>query len=74
MAKATDNQRSAAATLTAKAQAALAVNASFLANTSPSNPQVLAQVRQLTRQNNALIRLLLASFGDASHLVAGGDT
>lgn len=46
-------------TLTAKAEAALAANATFLALGSPTNAQTLAQVRLLTRENNALIRLAL---------------
>lgn len=45
--------------LVTKAQAALQVNATFLALPSPSNAQILAQVRTLTRENNGLIRLLL---------------
>lgn len=40
---------------------ALTTNASFLDNASPSNAQVVAQVRQLTRQVSGLIRLLLRS-------------
>lgn len=45
--------------LTDKAAQALDVNATFLAIASPSNAQTLAQVRSLTRQVNALIRLTL---------------
>ena len=41
------------------AQQALADNATFLAIGTPSNAQVLAQVRALTRQNNQLIRRLV---------------
>ena len=40
------------------AQQAIADNATFLALGTPSNAQVLAQVRALTRQNNQLIRRL----------------
>jgi hypothetical protein len=42
-----------------RARAALDTNRTFLALASPTNAQTLAQVRQLTRQNTALIRLLL---------------
>lgn len=41
------------------AQQALADNATFLALGTPSNAQVLAQVRALTRQVNQLIRRLV---------------
>jgi hypothetical protein len=46
-------------------QAALAANASFLASASPSQGDVLAQVRLLTRQANGLIRAALDDFDDA---------
>lgn len=49
------NQRS----IEGKAVAALDANNTYLALQSPSNAQVVAQVRLLTRQNNALIRLVL---------------
>lgn len=41
------------------ARTALANNRTFLAVTSPTNAQIAAQVKALSRQNNALIRLLL---------------
>jgi hypothetical protein len=37
---------------------AIADNDTFLALASPTNPQVLAQVKRLTQQNNRIIRLL----------------
>lgn len=48
-----------AATISGNAEAALAVNAAFLANGSPSSVEVVAQVRVLTRECSGLIRLLL---------------
>lgn len=45
--------------LLARASAALANNAVFLALAAPTNSQIGGQVRVLTREVNALIRLLL---------------
>lgn len=42
-----------------RARDALTTNAAFLAITSPTNTQVVAQVRALTRQVNGLARLTL---------------
>lgn len=42
-----------------KARNALTTNATFLALAAPTNAQTLAQVRALTRQMTALVRLLL---------------
>jgi hypothetical protein len=51
-----------------KARQALTANAAFLALSTPTTAQTLAHVRALTRQNNALIRLLLNELADV------GDT
>lgn len=53
-------------TLRSRADAALNVNNDFLALASPTNAQVLAQVRVLTKENNALIRLILDKVNDIS--------
>lgn len=45
-----------------RAQQALTGNAAFLASPAPTAAQVAAQVRALTRQSNALIRLALGKF------------
>lgn len=46
-------------TLTDQARAALAGNREFLALASPTNNQTLAQVKALTRQMNAVLRLII---------------
>ena len=48
-----------AAAVAAKGPAAIANNQTFLALPTPTNAQTLAQVDALTRQTNAVIRLLL---------------
>ena len=47
------------ATLQSKASSALDTNITYLAIASPTNAQVTAQVKALTRECTALIRLLL---------------
>jgi hypothetical protein len=46
-------------TLHAQATTALAQNRAAIAATAPTNAQVIAQVKNLSAQNNALIRLVL---------------
>ena len=52
--------------LLAKAAAALVANATFLALAAPTNVQVLAQTKSLTRQSNAVIKLLTEQLADTS--------
>ena len=55
-----------AATLRGKMQTALADNATFLALGCPTNAPTLAQVKALTRQMNALARLMLGALDSTS--------
>lgn len=52
-----DTEATSAATLTTRARTAIQGNKDFLALASPTNAQTLAQVKALTRQANALIKL-----------------
>ena len=45
--------------LRVKAQNAIAANDAYLAIVSPTNAQVVAQLNKVTRQDTALIRLVL---------------
>lgn len=49
-------------TIRTQAAAALQANRDFVALAGPTNAQVVAQVKALSRQNNALIRNLLGLF------------
>lgn len=51
-------------TIEAQAQTALANNAAYLAISSPTQAQAIAQVEALTRQVNKLIRLVLNRLDD----------
>lgn len=61
-----DQARANADTLRSKAQAALAANTAYLALASPSTAQNTAQLKALTRQVQALIRLDLSLLDDVS--------
>ncbi len=49
-----------------KIEQALTINATFLALATPTTAQTAAQVQRLTRENNALIRLLLSQLDDTA--------
>lgn len=52
--------------LRSKATTALTANSTFLALASPTAAQQLAQLKLLTRENNALVRLLLGLLDSAA--------
>lgn len=52
------------AAILAKATAAVVANGTFLALASPTNAQVVAQVRLLTREATALIKVATAALAD----------
>ncbi len=56
------------ADIRARLRAALGSNRTFLALDSPTNAQVVAQVRRLTRQMNGVVRLTLVDLGDGADL------
>lgn len=56
---AVDPQQANSEMLHSRAEAALTANANFLALPSPTNAQVVAHVQQLTKECNALIRLMI---------------
>ena len=70
----TQAQKDAAAALLTKAANAIAANVTYLAIASPTNAQVAAQVRVLTRQVNALMRLVAGMYGQHNQLQDAADT
>lgn len=57
------NQATNQPIIQAKAVAALAANATYLAIVTPTQAQAVAQVGALTSQVNAIVRLILGQFG-----------
>lgn len=53
-------------TLRQRVRTALATNAAYVALASPSNAQNAAQVKALSRQQNAIIRLLLGALDNVA--------
>ena len=70
----TQAQKDAAAALLTKASNAIAANVTYLAIASPTNAQNLAQIRALTRQTNALMRLVAGMYGQHGQLQDAADT
>lgn len=52
--------------IVAQAQGAMQANRDFVALASPSNTQVVNQVKALSQQNNRIIRLLLNQFDNTN--------
>lgn len=52
--------------LESKAAQAIAVNETYIARTAPTTAQNTAQIKALTRQNTAIIRLLLKKLDSTS--------
>ena len=70
----TQAQKDAAAALLTKASNAIAANVTYLAIASPTNAQNLAQIRALTRQTNALMRLVAGMYGQHGQLQDAADS
>ena len=70
----TQAQKDAATALLAKASNAIAANVTYLAIASPTNAQVGTQVKALTRQVNALMRLVAGMYGQHTQLQDAADT
>jgi len=70
----TQPQKDAVAALLNKASNAVATNVTYLAIASPTNAQTVTQVRALTRQTNALMRLVAGMYGQHTRLEEGADT
>lgn len=64
--QASDQLSANRAALLSKAHTALSANATFLAIASPTTAQAVTQVKALTRQINALIKLELNDLADVS--------
>lgn len=70
----TQPQKDAATALLTKASNALDANVTYLAIASPTNTQNAAQLKAITRQINAVMRLVAGMYGGHDQLVNGADT